>query len=45
MRLYDKIVAWLQRLVSWLTASEIATGVALATLVGVAAGLGAVVLR
>lgn len=45
MRLYDKIVAWLQRLVSRLTASEIATGVALATLVGVAAGLGAVAFR
>jgi len=45
MRLYEKLVAWVQRLHSWLTASDITTGIALATLVGVTAGLGAVAFR
>jgi len=45
MRLYEKPVAWVQRLRRWLTASDITTGIALATLVGVMAGLGAVAFR
>jgi len=45
MKLYELIVAWLQRLRGWLTASEATTGIALATLVGVVAGLGAVAFR
>jgi len=45
MKLYEPIVARLQRLRGWLTASETTTGIALAALVGVAAGLGAVAFR
>lgn len=45
MRFCKGIAAWPQRLRDWLVGSEVTKGMILATLVGVAAGLGAVAFR
>lgn len=45
MRFCKRIAAWPQRLRDWLVSSEVTKGMILATLVGVAAGLGAVAFR
>ncbi|MDY6893178.1 MAG: chloride channel protein, partial [Chloroflexota bacterium] len=45
MKLHERITSWLQRSLSWLTSSEAATGIVVSTVVGIAAGLGAVAFR
>ena len=45
MRFRKGIAAWPQRVRDWLVGSEVTKGMILATLVGVAAGLGAVAFR
>ena len=45
MRFGKRIAAWPQRARGWIFGSEVTKGMFLATLVGVAAGLGAVAFR
>ena len=45
MRLHERVLSWLQGLRGWVTASETTIGIVLGTLVGIAAGLGAVAFR